>query len=225
MHPHEQHKTPQTETNKTKAKTLINFQLHQTQPQKTRHRKLLNKDRPKRQAYMPERSEGNQTQFRRYIPRNEGWAGRTSRWAEIPPNGDPLTRLVNCGIYCFSHIQFPSLPAARRGPPQAPALWQRADTTKRTITTRHNYHKELCLFNPGEKLTNAHTTKLKTKLSSRQPQPPQNRLSTENTSLFFRVEKGKFPTPMYNEANPTQTVIKQESEKTTSQSSKLYETD
>ncbi len=39
-----------------------------------------------------------------------------------PPIGGPLIRLVIYGIYRSFHIQLPSLPAARRGPPQAPAL-------------------------------------------------------------------------------------------------------
>ena len=48
--------------------------------------------------------------------------GTRDERAEASPNGGPLTRLVIYSIYRFPHIKLPSPSAARRGPPQAPAL-------------------------------------------------------------------------------------------------------
>ncbi len=48
--------------------------------------------------------------------------GTRDERAGASPNGGPLIRLVIYSIYRFFHIQLPSLPAARRGPPQAPSL-------------------------------------------------------------------------------------------------------
>ena len=97
--------------------------------------------------------------------------GTRDERAGASPHGGPLTRLV---VIVFTPLTLYKITflnvTLRRSPAGSVPCDAGQNNAKINFPPRHNYHKELCSFHPDEKLANAHTVKLKIKLSSRKPQ-------------------------------------------------------
>ena len=144
MHPREQHKNVPNKNKKPlipkkhKLPTTLNTTAKDKAQKVAQQQLIKNAARriPNNKKFRAKRGQSNT--IPPLNPEERGMSG-----PEPPPSEARLHGWLFYSIYCLLHIQLLSLPASRRGPPQAPALVNSSNHTQTIhFTQKRPFHKE-----------------------------------------------------------------------------------